>query len=52
MNFLVLEDSPLMRDIIVKTLLEIGLEKEQIYQAENGIQALQLINSITNFLFV
>jgi len=47
MNFLVLDDSDLMRGIIVKSLLEIGLKEEQIHQAENGVQALRMLNSVT-----
>jgi len=47
MNILVLDDSDLMRGIIIKTLLEIGLEEDQIHQAENGVQALRMLNSVT-----
>jgi len=47
MQILVLDDSDTMRDIIVKTLLEIGLEDEQIHQATNGAQAIQMLSETT-----
>ncbi|MBP2642692.1 MAG: response regulator receiver protein [Firmicutes bacterium] len=45
MQLLVLDDSDMMRNIIVKTLLAAGLEDDEIHQAANGVQALRLLNS-------
>jgi two-component system, chemotaxis family, chemotaxis protein CheY len=40
MQVLVLEDSDMMRGILVKHLLAIGLEAEQIHEAQSGEEAL------------
>ena len=46
-QILVLDDSDTMRDIIVKALLEIGFNEEQIHQASNGVQALQMLDAFS-----
>jgi len=44
-NFLVVDDSPMMRKIIIKTLKQSGLSIGEIYQAGNGQEGLDLLAS-------
>ena len=45
MRILVLEDSDIMRAVLVKHLLAIGLAKGKIHEAHNGAEALRKLNS-------
>lgn len=45
MRILVLEDSAVMRKIIVKHLLEIGIGEDEIVESHNGTDALRKITS-------
>jgi len=45
MNVLIVDDSTAMRSIILKTLQISGLEIETVYQAKNGAEALQVLES-------
>jgi two-component system, chemotaxis family, chemotaxis protein CheY len=47
LHVLVLDDSDIMRDILVKQLLAVGVEKSQISEARNGAEALRKLNSDT-----
>lgn len=46
MQVLVLDDSDVMRDIIVKHLLVVGLQKSEIHEAKNGDEALDIAKSV------
>lgn len=52
MQILVLEDSDVIRRIIVKHLLALGVQKSEISEAHNGSEALRLINSKTFGLLI
>jgi two-component system chemotaxis response regulator CheY len=43
MNVLIVDDSAAMRSIIAKTLNLSGLEIERVYQAGNGVEALEML---------
>lgn len=45
MQVLVLDDSEMMRKVLVKHLLAIGLNESEIQEAHNGADALRKINS-------
>jgi len=45
MQVLVLEDSGIMRKVLVKQLLAMGLQESEIQEAHNGADALRKINS-------
>jgi len=47
MQVLVLDDSDIMRDILVKQLLAVGVEKKEIQEARNGVEAIRKLNSET-----
>jgi len=49
---LVLDDSEIMRDVLVKNLLQFGLRKDQVYEARNGVEAIRLLNVETFALFI
>lgn len=42
-NILVVDDSAVMRSLIVKTLRMSGVEIEEIFQAANGLEGLELL---------
>ena len=42
MNVLIVDDSAIMRRIIMNTLLQIGIYSKNIYQAENGKEAIKI----------
>jgi two-component system chemotaxis response regulator CheY len=44
MNVLIVDDSVAMRTIILKTLKISGLEIENVYQAKNGVEALEVLS--------
>lgn len=43
LNVLIVDDSAAMRSIILKTLKLSGLEIDNVYQAKNGVEALQIL---------
>lgn len=45
MRVLVLDDSDIMRKIIIKHLLSLGLQESEIFEAHNGAEALRKLNS-------
>jgi len=45
MQVLVLDDSDIMRDILVKQLLAVGIQASEIQEARNGAEALRKLNS-------
>jgi len=47
MQVLVLDDSDIMRDILVKQLIAVGVEKNEIQEARNGAEAIRKLNSDT-----
>ena len=47
MNIMVIDDSLAMRLIVMKTLREAGFDGHEIIQAEDGVQALDLIRADT-----
>lgn len=46
MQVMVLDDSEIMRDILVKQLLAVGVEKNDIQEAHNGAEAIRKLNFI------
>ena len=46
-NVLIVDDSQTIRAVLKKTLSMTGLELNEIFEAENGNRALQLLNSET-----
>jgi two-component system, chemotaxis family, chemotaxis protein CheY len=51
-KILVLDDSEIMRDVLVKNLLQVGLRKDQVHEARNGVEAIRLLNAETFDLFI
>ena len=47
MQVLVLDDSDTMRNILVKQLLAVGLQTDEIEEAKNGAEAIRKLNSNT-----
>ncbi len=43
MNLLIVDDSPVMRKMIIRTIQLSGLEMESIYEAGNGLDGLELL---------
>ncbi|MBP2649549.1 MAG: two-component system response regulator [Firmicutes bacterium] len=52
MRILVLDDSDIMRDVVVNSLVESGLPREVITEAASGVEAIRLVNSDTFDLFI
>jgi CheY-like chemotaxis protein len=46
-RILVLEDSDIMRKVITKHLLSLGLQESEIVEAQNGAEALRKLNTQT-----
>jgi len=46
-QILVLDDSNIMRNVLVKCLIEIGFPKAVITEAASGVEAIRLVNSNT-----
>jgi two-component system, chemotaxis family, chemotaxis protein CheY len=47
MKVLVVDDSKIMRAIVIKTIKETGLGEHEIVQAENGVEALAAMKGFT-----
>lgn len=47
MQILVLDDSEMMRSILVKQLMAVGVQENEIQQAQNGVEAIRKLNSET-----
>lgn len=45
MRVLVLEDSDIMRKIIIKHLLSLGLQESEVFEANNGAEALRKLHT-------
>jgi len=45
LQVLVLDDSDIMRDILVKQLIDVGIQSDEIQEAHNGAEAMRKINS-------
>lgn len=52
LRVLVLEDSDIMRKIIIKHLLSLGLQENEVIEAHNGAEALRKLNSHTFDLLI
>ncbi|MDR7867142.1 MAG: response regulator [Sporomusaceae bacterium] len=52
MRVLVLDDSDVMRKILIKHLLSLGLQESEIVEAHNGAEALRKLNSYTFDLLI
>ena len=52
MQVLVVDDSEMMRGLIVKELLSLGLSADEIKEARNGETAIELLNSQTFELLI
>lgn len=45
MNVLIVEDCPVMRLVIIRTLRMSGISVDQIYEAENGMEGLECLEA-------
>ena len=47
-NVLIVDDSAVMRKIVMRTLRQAGVQVDQVYEAGDGAEALDVVNVVFN----